>query len=208
MSEFKKGDRVRTVRDNPVLYYKGDTGKILCHRKVDNMYLVRFDDKDGILRESWLCEGSIELLKAKHPVIVITTDGVTTTATKRLGKKVLGTAYSKCAPADTFDYDTGVGLALARLCGFEIKMHEEEETPMPKKVEHFKVVCTSHTLSVRALFVVGQTYDAYCEKGCMPVVIGPFGVRYIGNYYLSDPQKLYVAFGSNQMAHFVRLVEG
>ena len=56
-------------------------------------------------------------------------DGKTTKAVKRLGKEVLGTAYSKCAPADTFDYDTGVGLALARLCGFEIKLHEEPQFP-------------------------------------------------------------------------------
>ena len=129
MSKFKIGDRVRTVQQNLPLYDLRDTGKILCYRKVDNMYLVRFDDQDGIRREHWLCEGIIELLKHKYPVIVITTDGVTTTATKRLGKRVLGTAYSKCAPTDKFDYDTGVGLALARLCGFEIKIHEEPKFP-------------------------------------------------------------------------------
>ena len=138
MSEFKKGDRVRIVREfeSPQLksVYDGMTGTIeaifpTCTYK----YFVRLDE-GGYATVFF----EVEHLK-KYPVIVITTDGVTTTATKRLGKKVLGTAYSKCAPADTFDYDTGVGLALARLCGFEIKFHEEEPQP-PKKYTH-KVVC-------------------------------------------------------------------
>ena len=156
MSKFKNGDRVRTVRQNMPLYDLGEIGRVLRHRKVDDMYLVHFDDKDGILRESWLCEGSIELLKAKHPVIVITTDGVTTTATKRLGKKVLGTAYSKCAPCDTFDYDTGVGLALARLCGFKIQIHEEE----PKFPE--KLVCVK--ANAHSDYTPGKVYETIESK--------------------------------------------
>lgn len=207
MSKFKNGDRVRTVRQNMPLYDLGEIGKVLRHRKVDDMYLVHFDDKDGILRESWLCDGSIELLKAKHPVIVITTDGVTTTATKRLGKKVLGTAYSKCAPADTFDYDTGVGLALARLCGFKIQIHEEEKTPMPKKVEHFKVVCTQNETPASNLFKVGKVYDAMCEEGGDPIVTGPFDAPYYGRWNLFIDNTLSVAFSDFQRVFFVRLVE-
>ena len=199
MSEFKKGDRVRTVRDNPVLYYKGDTGKILCHRKEDDMYLVRFDDKDGILRESWLCEGRIELLKAKHPVIVITTDGVTTTATKRLGKKVLGTAYSKCAPADTFDYDTGVGLALARLCGFKIQIHEEEPQP-PKKYTH-KVVCVESAVN---WWTVGKIYD--CKNGVLHDDDG--SERNRGSIYSIDNlNQMWWGYDDCREARFIELAE-
>lgn len=206
MSKFKIGDRVRTVRQNLPLYDLGDTGKVTDYCKSDGMYNILFDDKDGILRESWLCEWNIELIE-RYPVIVITTDGVTTTATKRLGKKVLGTAYSKCAPADTFDYDTGVGLALARLCGFEIKMHEEEETPMPKKVEHFKVVCTQNETPASNLFKVGKVYDAMCEEGGDPIVTGPFDAPYYGRWNLLIDNTLSVAFSDFQRVFFVRLVE-
>ena len=204
MSKFKVGDRVRTVRQNLPLYDLGETGTVVSGED-EGMYNIRFDDKDGILRESWLCERNIELLK--HPVIVITTDGVTTTATKRLGKKVLGTAYSKCAPADTFDYDTGVGLALARLCGFKIQIHEEEETPMPKKVEHFKVVCTQNETPASNLFKVGKVYDAMCEDGGDPIVTGPFDAPYYGRWNLFIDNTLSVAFSDFQRVFFVRLVE-
>lgn len=202
MSKFKNGDRVRTVRQNMPLYDLGEIGKVLRHRKVDDMYLVRFDDKDGILRESWLCEGSIELLKEKHPVIVITTDGVTTTATKRLGKKVLGTAYSKCAPADTFDYDTGVGLALARLCGFEIKMHEEKPQP-PKKYTH-KVVCVE---SVTKWWTVGKIYE--CKDGILQDDSGLYRDRSICTFPkdIDELNSTWWDTPNGREARFIELVE-
>ena len=157
MSKFKVGDRVRIVKSftctpSPM---DGKIGTLTGISTIPNSsypYLVTLDDGGTD------CAHQIEHLK--YPVIVITTDGVTTTATKRLGKKVLGTAYSKCAPADTFDYDTGVGLALARLCGFEIKFHEEEPQP-PKKYTH-KVVCVE---SVTKWWTVGKIYE--CKDGVL-----------------------------------------
>ena len=155
MSEFKKGDRVRIVREfeSPHLksVYDGMTGTIedifpTCTYK----YFVRLDD-GGYATVFY----EVEHLK-KYPVIVITTDGVTTTATKRFGKKVLGTAYSKCAPADTFDYDTGVGLALARLCGFKIQIHEEE----PKFPE--KLVCVK--ANAHSDYTPGKVYETIESK--------------------------------------------
>jgi len=133
MSKFKVGDRVRVV--NTIDYHAPIVASSGVVTSVDSLgaYIRMFDEK-GTKYDYYMMDFRLALAE-KHPVIVITTDGVTTTATKRLGKKVLGTAYSKCAPADTFDYDTGVGLALARLCGFEIQIHEEE----PKFPE--KLVC-------------------------------------------------------------------
>ena len=84
MSEFKVGDRVRVVREfeTPILKspQDGQTGTIE-HIYPHNIYkyFVRFD-KSGLYTNVY----EVEHLK-KYPVIVITTDGVTTTATKRLG---------------------------------------------------------------------------------------------------------------------------
>ena len=51
------------------------------------------------------------------PVIVITSDGVTTTATKRFGKKCFAVATAKCNPVDQFSYDEGARIAFERLQG-------------------------------------------------------------------------------------------
>ena len=158
MSEFKVGDRVRVV--NTIDYHAPIVASSGVVTSVDSLgaYIRMFDEK-GTKYDYYMMDFRLALAE-KHPVIVITTDGVTTTATKRLGKKVLGTAYSKCAPADTFDYDTDVGLALARLCGFEIKFHEEEPQP-PKKYTH-KVVCVE---SVTKWWTVGKIYE--CKDGVL-----------------------------------------
>lgn len=55
--------------------------------------------------------------RAPQPVIVITSDGVTTTATRRIGKTIQATATAKCNPGDTFDFEEGARIAFERLCG-------------------------------------------------------------------------------------------
>ncbi len=47
--------------------------------------------------------------------IVITTDGVTTTAKMYCGKEVIKKAEAKCAPGDKFDFEFGARLAVDRL---------------------------------------------------------------------------------------------
>ena len=51
------------------------------------------------------------------PVIVITSDGVTTTATKQFGEKCFEVATAKCHPLDQFSYDEGARIAFERLQG-------------------------------------------------------------------------------------------
>ena len=51
------------------------------------------------------------------PVIVITSDGVTTTATKLFGEKCSAVATAKCNPVDQFSYDEGARIAFERLQG-------------------------------------------------------------------------------------------
>lgn len=47
--------------------------------------------------------------------IIITTDGVTTTAKMYCGKEVIKKAEAKCAPGDKFDFEFGARLAIDRL---------------------------------------------------------------------------------------------
>ena len=63
------------------------------------------------------------LEKVEEPVekpkrkIVITTDGKTTTAKLYDGRKTIREAEAVCSDSDTFDFNIGAGIALARLTG-------------------------------------------------------------------------------------------
>ena len=132
MSEFKIGDRVLAV-DNVGMYKTPAPGTVISvYSKFSHPYRVHFD---GSGYKLW--SNVAGLLREKHPVIVITTDGKTTTATKRLGKTVLGTATARCNPGDKFDFDIGAALAFARLVGAEVKFAEEEKP----KLLNGKFVC-------------------------------------------------------------------
>ena len=73
-------------------------------------YMVRYVDSGETL---W----SEVIGYAKHPVIVVTSDGVTTTATQRIGKEIIAKATAKCSPKDQFSYNEGARIAFARLQG-------------------------------------------------------------------------------------------
>lgn len=87
--------------------------------------------------------------RAPQPVIVITSDGVTTTATRRIGKAIDATATAKCNPGDTFDFDEGARIAFERLCGRD---------PFPEKPKAYngRMICAE---SPYPWWTVGKIYE-------------------------------------------------
>ena len=87
--------------------------------------------------------------RAPQPVIVITSDGVTTTATRRIGKAIQATATAKCNPCDTFDVDEGARIAFERLCGRD---------PFPEKPKAYngRMICAE---SPYPWWTVGKIYE-------------------------------------------------
>lgn len=59
----------------------------------------------------------LEPVKKPERKIVITTDGKTTTAKLYDGRKTIREAKAVCSDSDTFDFNLGAGIALARLTG-------------------------------------------------------------------------------------------
>lgn len=66
----------------------------------------------GIKNALWIPEDGWEKI---NPTVVITTDGKTTTATLREGKKIIKTGKAVCADSDEFDFMTGAEIAFTRL---------------------------------------------------------------------------------------------
>ena len=110
MSKFKVGDKV--IGNDPhryVITNEGWRGEVvgLC----GSMIVVSNGGS-----KYWVSPEFFDLARpVALPVTVITTDGTTTTATLREGKRVIRTATAKCSPADTYDYATGAKLAFDRL---------------------------------------------------------------------------------------------
>lgn len=151
----------------------------------------------------WVPETFLVRIKAKLPVVVITSDGKTTVATKRLGKRVLGRCVAVCSEDDKFDYDTGAAIAFGRLIGADIQ-HENPAPPKP-----IKVVCTAVMGDrAEAEFTPGKCYMAEPD--------GPDGIKIGGDHYMHDgcrlkgrffDGKLNVSFDPTTYARFIPFVE-
>lgn len=111
--KYKPGDRVIAV-DNIHAYPDGAAGVIVdvyraYPREDEYDYRVKFDN-GGNYWSNILC-------LEKQPVIVITCDGKTTTATLRDGKQVLKSESVSLYYKDTFDHFVGAEYALKKLFG-------------------------------------------------------------------------------------------
>ena len=154
--KFKVGDRVRVVTEYPGIIKGnrcGKTGTIMYLDEYSSPfpYYVRLDGEDN--PDRWILVNEVEHIKKKHPVIVITSDGKTTTATMREGKKVIKTATATCSDKDTFNFGEGARIAFERLQG------REPFANAGKKPEYYsgKVVCIKgNTLKS---WTVGKVYS-------------------------------------------------
>ena len=93
--------------------------------------------------------------RAPQPVIVITSDGVTTTATRRIGKTIQATAAAKCNPGDTFDFDEGARIAFERLCGRD-PFPDNQKSPATPEAYNGRMICVE---SPYPWWTVGKIYE-------------------------------------------------
>lgn len=140
------------------------------------------------------------------PVIVITSDGVTTTATKQFGKKCFAVATAKCNPLDQFSYDEGARIAFERLQGRDPFASSGAEI----KYEYYngKVVCIKTDYP---WWTVGKVYNVV--DGVITADDGDKYPKY-GSPYVDAEDIRHAGCGDsreddrhNQRNEFVKLVE-
>ena len=134
MSKFKVGDRVKAVKAYDGNYgIVNKTGVVIDSDGLGEI-AVRFDKiinkghSCGCKCESgrgWWC-GLDVIVPVVDEKIVITTDGVTTTAKMYHGKTVVETATAKCNPDDEFDFDKGAKIAVDRLLGADVSKNNDD----------------------------------------------------------------------------------
>lgn len=93
--------------------------------------------------------------RAPQPVIVITSDGVTTTATRRIGKTIQAIATAKCGPNDSFDFEEGARIAFERLCGRDPFQEEQKITATPEAYNG-RMICVESSCP---WWTVGKIYE-------------------------------------------------
>ena len=160
--KYKVGDKVRVRKDlrvgsaynhwivvDAMMKYRGKTVTIAVVGY--NSYFIKEDGASW----SWTDEMLEPICNEK---IVITTDGVTTTARKYDGKKIVKEAKAVCSKDDNFNFDVGAKLAMERLM--------KEDKP---KLYNGKVVCVD-TGTAALVYTKGKIYqfrdgDAYNDAG-------------------------------------------
>jgi len=186
--QFKVGDRVIVTTNICGTRCAGMTGTIIqdfYSPEGTNGRYVRLDRTVESVtgRRDWVWAFNFQLKHIhKHPVIVITTDGKTTTATEREGKKVIKTATAKCSDKDTFDFAEGARVAFERLQG-------RDPFPKEKKPEFYtgKVVCVKN--ATLPCWTVGKIY---------PIIDGK----------LNDDRKFAAYQGIRSVEHLNKLMAG
>ena len=201
--QFKVGDRVLVTRDVLDIRCAGKTGTIIEDFPFtvgrENGRYVRFDTPaescEGPRDWVWTYNDEIKLLheKKKYPVIVITTDGKTTTATMRKGKKVLNTATATCSDKDTFDFAEGARIAFERLQGRDPFPEEKK----PERLE--KLVRVNNKIGVAGL-AEGKIYRIFWENDHS---FNLLGTCYSGNFV---DGKYFAPFSRGDV-EFIPLVE-
>lgn len=193
--QFKVGDRVRIVKD----FASGEDpykriGKLATILNLigypDYLFIVRVDGEPEAI-----IVNEVELVKTMYPVVVITADGKTTTATMREGKKVIKTATATCSDKDTFDFAEGARIAFERLQG-------RDPFPKEQKPERpGKLLCVKE--GVNGFFEAGKVYGIKWRTGSDVFDFGGRRAGYAG--YYQDGK--YIAPSSFGNAEFIPLVE-
>lgn len=202
--KFKVGDRVRLTDNAASLPVKGKTGTIIPDKPgticPEYGRYVQFDEPTSDGRTFvWAYLEKLELINPqKHPVIVVTSDGKTTTATMREGKKVLKTAMATCSDKDTFSFDEGARVAFERLQGRE-PIQKQEKRP---DLYSGKVVCIGKT-GVNVPYTVGKVYR--CDNG-QRFTADDYDFTCYGGHFEGEKNRFRVGFLSGE-AFLVPLVE-
>lgn len=120
MAKFKVGDKVIAKKGAPyAITTNGWRGVVTRIRKDSGTMYVSGQEFRGKLGTS-VESKYFDLDTSCNQKIVITADGMSTTAKLYDGKTVIKTATAKCSPDDTFDFETGARIAFDRLTGYVV----------------------------------------------------------------------------------------
>lgn len=186
MNEFKKGDIIRGIN---TFYARTneDMKKAIVTETIDKAQIMKIkvlDHKDAsIIGHTYVVENTDKFFKLLHnKEIHITLDDTTTIAILKENGKVVKRSEAKLHPDDTFDFETGVNVAMDRLFNRENK---STDTSAPVEDKHLHLKIHGKDLGilgtpVNKTDVFGEQLHVgdvikYFEKGIAPDVLATTG---------------------------------
>lgn len=156
---YKSGDLVMIAGNSNGHWFKiGETVRLKY--RVENFWAAEYLDGHDWwnVRESDMAPAKPATMPQK---IVVTTDGKTTLARLFDGKKMVKRAEAKCAPSDTFNFNTGANLAFNRLVyGIDYNPQDvavkAKTAPSESKQEPVKLYCVK---KVASFYKRGGVYE-------------------------------------------------
>ena len=156
--DYKVGDHVvieKSNIENSKRRYAGKSGTIINILDYqDNEYRYCVHPDDWITTTGIYCKVKCLVKEPCNDKVVITTDGVTTTANLYSKNTKVRTATAKCSPDDEFDFAVGAKLAMERLYPDKI---ESKTEPTPKYL-NCKFIVTDLTKDAREYITDGKVY--------------------------------------------------
>lgn len=133
--KFKVGDKVKLVKKNGLGDLGFNVGDI-CTIDDCVMSLFGYKINNGI-HIGFTDEECLELVKQSKPVqsIHIYSDGTTTTAVLKEGKKVVKESKATCHEDDEFNFETGAKLAFERLFKEKLNVVKQDKYEVGDKVK-------------------------------------------------------------------------
>lgn len=137
--KFKKGDKVRAIDNRyaitcKVRNWEGIVAHVWDDGNFDAVTTKHIDSSEIDEEYYGLNPKHFELITPE--TIVITSDGKTTTAYLKQGKKTVKQAIAKCSPDDEFSLEIGAKLALNRL--FEVECVKQNHYQVGDRVRIVK----------------------------------------------------------------------
>lgn len=200
MSKFKVGDKVEIKiglkegqRGN-----KANVTRVMAMMCGKSATVVRIDNEgDIILDINPLYAWDTDWINHRREFIVIHRSGNVMTAEHRVNREVIKSAKAKCAPSDTFDFDTGAKLAFDRLMGREEQSSLSPADiffaltgrPAPEPPKYY----TGKVFAVRTVGIGSKFQNRVARNGRIFKIINGKLVENGAKYGL-DTSKLYGSF--------------
>jgi hypothetical protein len=156
--KFKVGDKVianKKANKRYVITKEGWIGTVTATKKNGFKAKGKIGTRDNVVVGLEYEYFDLYQRNKNDQKIVITTDGLTTTAKLYDGKTVVKSAEAKCSPDDKFDFVIGANLAYDRLMRPETLCKVEKPVDQPAEYYNGKVVC----IKAGSYHTAGKVYE-------------------------------------------------
>ena len=161
--DFRVGDRVTAKGNMPGFEGPGTIDRVDASNSMYG-YRIIYDCNPGC--HIWSYTNSVKPLNPSDKIL-ITSDGVTTTAKQFDGKKLVKAETAKCAPDDTYEFGVGAKIAFDRLMNGRPGRVDKPDVTVYKSGDKVKITgnsCHHYCKTGQVVTLTERTTRGYWDK--------------------------------------------